>query len=77
MPPVVFVILNAIQAAIAAAPRVKEIVESGKQMISSLFTAKLITIEQQAALHSWVDGISDDFQNGRVPRAWLVEPDPV
>jgi hypothetical protein len=76
MPPFVFLVLQGIQAAIQAAPQVKEVIDAGKQMISSLFTANVITKEQQDTLHAQVDQIADDFANGRIPSSWLVKPDP-
>lgn len=76
MPPLVFTMLAAIQAAIQAAPQVKELVIKGKDFIASLFTAKLITKEQQNQLFKRVDEISEAFKNGKQPPHWDVEPDP-
>lgn len=75
MPPVVFMILGGIQAAIQAFPQVKAIVEKGKDLISSL-TGQVITVEQQNALHSRIDEISDAAQRGEIPRGWTVDADP-
>lgn len=76
MPPLVFTILAGIQAAIQAAPQIKELVTKGKDFISALFTAKLITKEQQNQLFQRVDEISEAFKNGEQPPHWDVEPDP-
>lgn len=69
-------ILQGIQAAIALAPRVAEIAKAGKDMIDALFTAKVITKEQQDALHRFVDNQSELAALGIVPPSWQVEPDP-
>lgn len=76
MPPVVFIALNAIQAAITAFPQVKAIVLKGKEFITSLFTAGAITKAQQDALHQHIDDISEAIQRGEIPEGWDVEADP-
>lgn len=75
-PAQVFALLAAIQAAIAAAPKVAEIVDNAKQLITSLFTAKLISKEQQDACHSYVDAQAALFATGIIPEALVVAPDP-
>lgn len=70
------VILQGILAAIQAAPQVAEIVTAAKNMISALFTAKVITTDQQTALHTWVDNQVALAASGIVPPAWQVQPDP-
>lgn len=70
------IIISGIQAAIGAAPGVVDIVEKGKALISSLFTAKVITKEQQDALHAHIDSLSALAVAGIVPLAWTVEKDP-
>jgi hypothetical protein len=77
MPPVAIIVIQAIQAAIAAAPRVIEVVQKGKEFIASLTSAGVITAEQQNALDARVDTIAAAFANGQTPPAWSVEPDPV
>ncbi len=76
MPPAIPLILQGLQLAIQAAPQVAEIVTKGKDLITSLFTAKLITKEQQDALHAHVDAVCAMVQAGIVPPAWQVLPDP-
>lgn len=76
MPAIALLILQGIQAAIQAAPGVLEIVKKGKDFISSLISGGIITVDQQKKLHARVDQIADDFANGRVPAAWMVEADP-
>lgn len=76
-PAVLALILQGIQAAIAAAPQVIDIVTKGKDFITALFTANLITKAQQDALHAHVDSMSALAMAGIVPDSWKVEPDPV
>jgi hypothetical protein len=73
---IIFAILEGIKAAITAAPLAIEVVEKAKALISSLFTAKVITAEQQNALHLEVDAYAAMVAAGIVPLAWQVEPDP-
>jgi hypothetical protein len=74
--PALPIILAGIQAAIGAAPAVVEVIKSAKDLITSLFTAGLITADQQNALHAWVDAHSALVKAGLTPPAWTVEPDP-
>lgn len=76
MPPIVFTVLAAIQAAIQAAPQVKAVVVKGKEFIGALFSANIITKEQQDQLFARVDEISAAFKDGKQPPHWDVEPDP-
>lgn len=74
MPPVVFMAIGAIQAAIQAFPQVEAIVVKGKEWISSFTSGGLITKAQQDALHARIDHISEQAQNGEIPEGWEVEP---
>lgn len=76
MPPLVFLILNGLTAAIQAAPQVVEIVEKGKALFGALVSADIITKEQQDHLHKRVDLITEAAKRGEKPPAWDVEPDP-
>lgn len=69
-------ILEGIQAAISAAPGVVDVVEKGKALITSLFTAKLISKEVQDALHAHIDAHAALVAAGIVPPHWQVDPDP-
>jgi len=71
------IIIAGIQAAIAAAPGVIDIVAKAKDLITSLFTAKVIDKAQQDALHQHIDSIAALVASGIVPAHWTVEPDPV
>lgn len=69
-------ILAGIQAALSAAPKVAEIAKAAKELVSALFTAKVITKEQQDALMRWVDVQAELAGLGIYPESWGVEPDP-
>lgn len=69
-------IIQGIQIAISAAPKVAEIVVSAKALFTSWFNAGLITKAQQDAVHQTIDGIVAMVQAGIVPPHWQVEPDP-
>ncbi len=73
----ILLIIQAIQAAIAAAPGVVDLVEKAKTFIDGLFTAKLITADQQTAMKNHVDSLQALALAGIVPPHWKVEPDPV
>lgn len=70
-------IIQAIQAAIVAAPKVAEIVKAGKDMIAALFIAGKISKAQQDALMLWADGVTAMANAGIVPPGWEVRPNPV
>lgn len=76
MPPIVFAILGAIQAAISLAPQVKDIAKKGKDFIGSLTGGGVITQAQQDILFARIDAISAAHADGKVPDSWAVEPDP-
>lgn len=69
-------IIQGIQAAISAAPAVADIVVKAKDLIASLFGAKLISKEQQDAVHAHIDSLSALAKLGIIPDHWKVEPDP-
>lgn len=68
-------IIQGIQMAIALAPKVVEIVTAGKNLITSLFSAGLITKEQQDAIHAHLDSYAALWAAG-IPVHWTIEPDP-
>lgn len=77
MPPIALLIIQGIQLAIKEAPQAIELVNKGKEFISALMGAKVITVEQQRDLHDHIDKVSEAALNGDVPPAWGVEADPV
>lgn len=68
-------VIQGIEAAIAAAPQVIDVVEKGKALITSLFEAGAITIDQQNATHAHVDAVQAAVLAGYVPPSWQVESD--
>ena len=75
-PATILLVVQGIQAAVAAAPQVAEIVTKAKDFIASLFGAGLITKAQQDAMAAHVDAVCEAALNGQEPPQWLVEPDP-
>lgn len=74
--PWIIKIVQAFEAAIAAAPQVVELVNKAKEFIAAMFGAKLITKAQQDALHARIDAHVLQVQAGIIDPALLVEPDP-
>lgn len=73
----VLAIIKYVQLAIAAAPDIEKAVVDAKNFITQLFQAKLITADQQNAIHSHIDAIALLFKAGQeLPEHWRVEPDP-
>jgi len=75
MPAAVLLALQGIAALISAAPQIESIVTSAKNLIDAMFTAKLITADQQNALKARVDADCALALAG-LPVHWQVEPDP-
>lgn len=73
----ILLIMQGIEAAIAAAPKVIAVAEAGKNLITSLAGAGVITDAKQDALHQRVDLVMDAYNRGEVPASLVVEPDPV
>lgn len=69
-------ILQGVLAAVSAAPQVQAVIAGAKGIISGLVEAKMITVEQQDALHGWVDTQAKLAAVGITAPAWTVEPDP-
>ena len=69
-------IIQAVQAAIAAAPQVADVAVKAKDFIASLFGAGLITKEQQDRIHAHVDAICAAALAGQELPEWTVEADP-
>ena len=75
-PATLALIVQGIQVAIQAAPEVEAVALKGKELITELFTAKKISIEQQAAVHAHVDAVAAAVASGQTPPEFTVEPDP-
>lgn len=66
-------ILSFIQLAIAAAPGIKQVYEDGKALVQSLFSANLITKDQQDKLMTWADAHQAAVLAGETPPEFKVE----
>lgn len=75
-PAELLLVIQGIEAAIAAAPQVIDVAEKGKALIESLFIAGVISVDQQNATKSHVDAVQAAVQAGEVPPAWTMEADP-
>jgi len=75
-PATIQLILQAIQAAIAAAPEVVALGEEAKKFITGLFSAGVITKQTQDACHLQVDAWMAQAAAGIIPDSWKVQPDP-
>ncbi len=73
MAPLIQQIIGYIQLAMKAAPALTEIYDEGKALIASLFTAKLITKDQQDALMTWADAHQAAVLAGEIPPEFKVE----
>lgn len=69
-------IIQAIEAAIAAAPQIEKAVASAKTWVTGLFESGAIDVVTQNKIHSHIDGIQAAVVAGTVPPAWTVEADP-
>jgi hypothetical protein len=69
-------ILQIIQLALAATPKVIDLARDTKDWVDALFRAGVITAEQQNAVHAYVDAVCDAALRGEPPPHWSVEPDP-
>jgi hypothetical protein len=72
----ILLIIQGIEAALAAAPGAIEVAMKAKALIEALFTAKAITKAQQDALFARVDSYCQMFAAGIVPDGWEVRPNP-
>lgn len=75
-PAAILLFIQGLQALIAAAPKVAEIIGKAKDLITAMFTATLITKEQQDALHLHVDSLAALAAAGIILPHWQVEADP-
>ena len=76
-PALLLMIIQGVQAAISAAPGVIEVATKAKELIQALFTAKLITKQQQDATFLYIDAHAAMVMAGITLPHWMVEPDPV
>ena len=76
MPAAVMVWMGAIQGLIQAAPDIIAFAAKVKGWIADLFSAGIITAEQQNELHARVTAICAAALNNTLPPHWQVEADP-
>jgi len=69
-------IIQGIQAGIAAAPQIEAVAIKGKEFITSLFEGGVITKAQQDATHAHIDAVAAAVKSGGLPPEWSVEADP-
>lgn len=69
-------IIQGIEAAIAAAPKLIAVAQKGKELITTLFEGGAMTVEQQNSTHAHIDAVQAAVLAGNVPPAWTVEADP-
>lgn len=69
-------IIQAVEAAIAAAPQVEKAAASAKTWITGLFESGAIDVVTQNKIHSHIDAVQAAVLAGTVPPAWTVEADP-
>lgn len=73
---IIALILQGLEALIAAAPGIAEIVQKAHDLIDTLFTNNLITKETQDALHQTIDARAALAAQGIYPPWWKVQDDP-
>ncbi len=66
-------VVNAVNAVLAAKPAVQSLVDSTKEWIGSLFSAGVITKEQQDTLFAWCDDHMNATLRGEVHPALVVD----
>lgn len=78
MPPVIASILAFVQLALKAAPTVEQVYNDAHDLIDAMFASKLLTKEQQAAAHKWVDDHEEqvlaNVKAGTLPPEMQVMP---
>lgn len=75
-PESILLIIQAIQAAIAAAPQIEQVAIDAKNWVASLFSNSLISKETQDLIHAHVDAYQEALLNGTTPPEFTVEADP-
>lgn len=75
-PAEILLVVQAIQAIIAAAPQIAEVAIKTKDYVAALFGAGVITKEQQDKIHAHVDAVCAAALAGQELPHWQVEADP-
>lgn len=74
-PATLALIIQGVQAIIAAAPGIIAVAEKAKEFFANLFAAGLIDADTQNRINSNVDAWCEAALNGTLGPAWDVEPD--
>lgn len=72
----ILALIEGLNAAISAAPKIADIVVKAKDLVASLFAAGVISKDKQDAIHLAIDARAALAAAGIVDPAWTVEPDP-
>ncbi|HVX56977.1 MAG TPA: hypothetical protein VHA37_04545 [Candidatus Saccharimonadales bacterium] len=75
-PATILLLVQGIQAAIAAEPQVAALAVEAKNFIAGLFYKGLISKATQDAIHAHVDAICAAAQAGQEGPEFTIEPDP-
>lgn len=75
-PATILLLIQGIEAAIAAAPKAMDVITKAKDFITAMFTAGAISKAQQDALHLRIDSMQALALAGVIPDHWQVQPDP-
>jgi hypothetical protein len=68
--------VQAVMAAVYAAPKVMELAAAAKEFIQQMFAAGLITKEAQDATFKYVEAVTGAAKAGVIPPSFQVQPDP-
>lgn len=75
-PATLSLIIEGVGAAVDAFPKVVEVADAGKKLITAVFNAGGGSAEIQNELHAWVDARGEARLRGDVPPTWVPRPDP-
>ncbi len=70
------IFVQGLQVALSAAPQVSKLIVQTKEIVETLFTAGVITAQQQTDLNNYVDAVCTAALRGEVAPEWQVEADP-
>lgn len=76
-PATILLIIQFVQAGIAAAPEIEAEAVRAKQFFTELFGKGLISKAQQDAVHAHIDALEVAVKANAVPPEFVVEADPV
>jgi hypothetical protein len=68
--------VQAVMAAVSAAPKVIELANAAKEFVQQLFNANLISKEIQDVTFKYVEAVCGAAKLGVIPPSFQVQPDP-